>query len=185
VLRTEVQQEELVQAFFGSTSEADAYRAAQKEGKSWLEAHFLREPAVLAPNPADQVTTRPVALLVGPRCASSCDDLATAFASDGLGPVVGRQTAHILTTTRLPLPVVDEEGSSLGTLQVALSYSTRGEDPRSVEGAPLKLTKTLPRRFAERANDDALHVDAAIEALQAWSHQSGLGTPAKPPARRP
>jgi Peptidase family S41 len=171
-----VPRNDLTRAFFGEEQKVAKYEAAQKAGTPWLHEPFLNAPMVLPPMPSDRVSNKPVALVVGPGCKSSCDDMAVSFALNDLGPIVGRQTAHILTVARLPLPVRDADNTDLGTLEIALSYSTRGTDPATLEGRSLTLTTEIPKRFTNLANDDALHVEAAVAALKARATRRASAT---------
>jgi hypothetical protein len=172
VVHDELPMKDLTAAYFDDEDKAKQYQAAQRAGTAWLHETFMKAPALLPPMLSDRVSKMPAALIVGPGCKSSCDDMAISFARNRLGPIVGRQTGHILTSTRFPMPIRDASGADLGTIQIALSYSTRGEDPLSLEGRPLTLTTEIPKRFSDRLRDDEMHVDAAIAELKHWRPES-------------
>src|SRR6185295_8011823 len=73
-------------------SPADAAHslAAQRDGGATIALRFLcpREPCThVTPPASEQVTRAPVAIIVGPSCASSCDTFAVTWSTFRLGPV--------------------------------------------------------------------------------------------------
>lgn len=115
--------------------------------------------------PKHRVTTAPVALLLGPGCASSCDAVAWHFDKQDFGPIVGRPSMGGFTTHRLKKDVV-LEGKRLGSLDLAVAYDTPAGSDESIEAVPVHLDVPVPRTFENHARYDAVLVDAAIEALR-------------------
>ncbi len=120
--------------------------------------------------PSHRVSRAPLALVVGPGCASSCDAFAWHFARDRIGPVVGREPMAGFTTHRARFPVaVSPSAPPVGMIDFAVSYDTAPGSEESLEGSPLPLDVRLPRRFENSARYHALLIDAAIRALAARS----------------
>ena len=115
--------------------------------------------------PDRRVTDRPVALLVGPGCVSSCDSFSLSWSRNDMGPLVGERTASAYTSSRLRLPVKAGD-LQLGTLSLAIGYETLGDDPTSTEAVPIPLTVSIPHTFDNTDSYDADVVSAAIDALQ-------------------
>jgi hypothetical protein len=115
------------------------------------------------PLPTQLVTQAPVAVIVGPQCASSCDSLAEEWSSSKLGPVLGLQPQRGFTSVRHAFPVKRADGSQLGVLRVALTWAEGSATQRSIEGVPMKLDWEAPYTFATRST----WIDAAVsEALR-------------------
>lgn len=106
----------------------------------------------------------PVALLTGFTCASSCDTVASWFAREHLGPVIGEEPALAFTTLRMPIDIVAEGWGPIGTFHVAFSRETLGFDGPTVEGRvyPIQL---LQETEENRATYAARLIDAASQAL--------------------
>jgi C-terminal processing protease CtpA/Prc len=109
--------------------------------------------------PKHRVTTAPVALVLGPGCASSCDALAWHFAEQKIGPIVGRPAMAGFTTHRARFEV------GPGTIDFAISYDTRAGGTESIEGVAVPLDAPVPRTFENASKHDQLLVDAAIAEL--------------------
>ncbi len=117
--------------------------------------------------PSHRVVHAPLALLLGPGCASSCDAFAWHFARERMGPLVGRQPMAGLTTHRARFPVmVSPSVPPFGAIDLAVSYDSAPGSDESLEGAPLPLDVMVPRTFENSARYDALLVDTAIRALR-------------------
>jgi hypothetical protein len=119
--------------------------------------------------PKHRVTSAPVALILGPDCASSCDALAWHFDQHDIGPVVGRPAMAGFTTHRARFDVVLRPGDApLGTIDYAISYDTAPGDDRSIEGSQVHIDAPVPRTFANHRRYDAVLVERAIDALARW-----------------
>jgi Peptidase family S41 len=114
--------------------------------------------------PSHRVTTAPVALLVGPRCMSSCDSIAFLFAENHFGPLVGEPTAAAYTTLRIRRPVTIH-GKPFGVIHLAFTRELSGKTHEAVEGVPIHLDVPIDRTLANRGTYDRTLVDAAIKAL--------------------
>jgi len=117
--------------------------------------------------PKHRVTDAKVALIVGPYCASSCDEFAEVFDTYSLGPLVGLQPALAFTTVRYPLEVKLDDGQVLGTLTLAMSEEKSGKG-EPVEGVPRHLAARVPRTADNAATYDSLLVEEARKALAGW-----------------
>ncbi len=128
-----------------------------KETCSW-DNHYV---------PAHRVTRAPVALLLGPNCASSCDAFAYHFDRDDLGPIVGRPAMAGYTTHRARFDVAARAGTPpLGTIEFAVSYDTSdAASTSSIEGKPVTVDVPIARTFENASTYDADLVSAAITAL--------------------
>ena len=163
-------EEPLASAAFRRSSQLESYRSQLSATPP--DADFLA-PQPWDPTPGGsairtpdrRVIDRPVALLVGPDCMSSCDTLSLIWSRNDMGPLVGERTAAAYTTVRLRLPV-KVGGLELGTLPLAISYETMGEDPASIEAVPVPLTVSIPHTFDNTESYSADLVSAAIDALQ-------------------
>ncbi len=117
--------------------------------------------------PKHRVTPAPVALLLGPGCASSCDAVAWHFDKDSIGPIVGRAPMAGFTTHRARFDVVSREGQPpLGSIDFAISYDTPPGGTESIEGTYVNIDVPIARTFENFGRYDALLVDGAIHALQ-------------------
>ncbi len=154
--------------------------------KSWYEAElarrspgqrvsgprpFMCKPDTCAWNneytPKRRVTTAPVALLLGPGCASSCDAVTWHFDKDDIGPIIGRPPMSGFTTNRARFDVVPAPGKrEIGTIDFAISYDAASGTDESIEAVPVKIDVPVERTFENHARYDQLLVDRAIEALQ-------------------
>ncbi len=114
--------------------------------------------------PSHRVTSAPIALLVGSRCASSCDSVASLFAENHFGPLVGEPTAAAYTTTRLRRPIT-LAGKPFGAVNLAFTRELSGKTHEAIEGVPLHIDVPVDRTFANRDGYDRALVDAAIKAL--------------------
>ena len=128
--------------------------------------------------PRHQVARAKVALLVGPHCVSSCDEVAEVFDSYDLGPLVGLQPALGFTTVRYPLEIKLDDGTVLGSLHLAMSEEKNGLG-KPVEGVPRHLAARVPRTpdEAREATYDETLVRDAMNAL-------GARPPLPPPVQR-
>jgi hypothetical protein len=109
----------------------------------------------------------PVALVVGPDCASSCDTWSITWSAFHLGPVVGKQPMHAYTVNRLPIHVSGPESEDLGTMRVALSESEL-KNGVTIEGEPLALDWEAPDTFETRKTWVREAVEQAQKRLPAW-----------------
>lgn len=117
--------------------------------------------------PKHRVTKAPVALVLGPGCASSCDALAWHFDKDDIGPIVGRGGMAGVTTHRARFDIAAREGQPpLGTIDFAISYDTIAGGSESIEAVPVTIDVPIARTFENHARFDALLVDGAIRALE-------------------
>jgi len=159
---------------FRRSFQLDAYREQLKTADT--DSDFL-PPTVWDPppdggmtrRPERRVIERPVALLVGPGCLSSCDFFSLVWSRNEMGPIVGERTAAGYTAWRANLPV-RVGNMDLGTLSVALQYESMGDDHASVEAIPIPLTVPIDRTFDNAETYDAEVVAAAIDSLRAEAH---------------
>jgi len=114
--------------------------------------------------PSHRVTTAPIALLVGPRCVSACDSVASLFAENHFGPLVGEPTATAYTTQRIRRPVTIH-GKQLGTMYLAFTRELSGKTNEPIEGVPIHIDVPIDRTVANRAVYDRTLVDAGIKSL--------------------
>jgi hypothetical protein len=117
-------------------------------------------------HPANQVTDLPVAVLVGPRCVSSCDDVVRTFREYDLGPVVGTAGSAGFTIKRLQHAVPHPtSGEDLGFVALAFSYETSGKTGERLEAVVVEPHHVVEPTFENRSRYDALLVETAIEAF--------------------
>jgi hypothetical protein len=157
----------VVERTFFDDRDVAGYEAAQAARQPTYASRFLcnREPCTHVTAPAsERVTTAPVALVVGPACASSCDTFALTWSAFKLGPVVGKQPVHAYTVIRLPIPVAGPDREDLGTFRVALSQSEI-RDGTSIEGEPIALDWEAPDTFETRGSWVRAAVDEAAKRL--------------------
>jgi Peptidase family S41 len=115
--------------------------------------------------PSHPVSAAPVALLVGPTCASSCDFVARIFSDGGFGPVVGAPTAGVNSMIQVSRRIKAPDGRPLGELRLAFSRQASGKTGLEIEGVPTPVTVGVERTFENRERYDAEIVDRAISAL--------------------
>jgi hypothetical protein len=116
--------------------------------------------------PKNQVTTLPVALLVGPRCVSSCDHVVYVFKENEFGPVIGTPGAAGFTAYRLKYDVKHPvSGENLGSVNFAFSYEVSGKTREKVEAVVVEPDVMIGPTFENQGRYDRLLVGAAIEAL--------------------
>jgi hypothetical protein len=154
---------------------ADAYLRAAR-GPAPNDPFALRLPDTWGPDGFDptnrhvarhQVTAAPVALLVGPRCASSCDVVARAFAENGFGPLVGTPPAGVNSMIQLRRELKALDGRVLGELRIAFSRQASGKTGAEVQGTAPKMDVMVERTFDNADRYDAELVTRAIAALDA------------------
>ena len=117
-------------------------------------------------HPGNQVTDLPVALLVGPRCVSSCDEVVRTFREYDFGPVVGMAGAAGFTIHRLQQHVTHPtSGEDLGFVALAFSYETSGKTGERLEAVVVDPHRVVEPTFENRDRYDELLVSTAIEAL--------------------
>jgi Peptidase family S41 len=116
--------------------------------------------------PAHHVVDAPVALLVGPRCASACAALVQVFDEYDYGPLIGEPTSASYTMVRLEHPVRTRSGRDLGTLGLALSHDESGKTGADLEGVEVHVDYPVERTFEARARWDADLVQAALRAFR-------------------
>jgi hypothetical protein len=141
------------EVLWGDAPQVQRYLDAQRAGRATIESRPLCAPAQCdrhLPEASERVTQAPVALVVGPSCASSCDTFALTWATFRLGPIVGRQPVHGYTTHRLPIHVAGPMSQDLGTFKLALSRSEMREGV-AIEGEPIPLDWESPRTFENRS----------------------------------
>lgn len=128
--------------------------------------------------PGHRATKAPVALLLGPGCASSCDAFAWHFDKADTGPIIGRGAMAGFTTHRARFDVTPGEGQAvLGTIDFAISYDTPPGGTESIEGVSVNVDVPIPRTFDNHDRYDRLLIDGAIQALTTWKQ----GIPSKHP----
>ena len=116
--------------------------------------------------PQNQVTTRPVALLVGAGCVSSCDHVVSVFKENQFGPVIGTAGAAGYTAYRIwHLVTHPETGENLGIALLAFSYEVSGKTREPVEAVVVPPDVTVEPTFDNASRYDAMLVEAAISAL--------------------
>lgn len=116
--------------------------------------------------PSHRVTKAPVALLLGPGCASACDAFAWHFDVEDTGPIVGRGAMAGFTTHRARFDVPSRDGKGvLGTIDLAIAYDTPPGRTESIEAVPVTIDVPIPRTFENHEHYDRLLVDGAIRAL--------------------
>jgi Peptidase family S41 len=116
--------------------------------------------------PSHQVTTAPIALLVGMGCASSCDAFVRWFGKYHFGPVIGEPTAAGLTFWRLRREVILPNGQKFGAYRVAFTEDFDNVSNEGIEGVPVHLDVEIDRTFENKKGYDKLLVEAAVKALQ-------------------
>lgn len=136
------------------------YQKSLAEGKSELSYSFLckgKDCDRKGPRPAELVTTKPVAVLTGQECTSSCDAFSAIWGAFHLGPVVGKQPMHGFTTVRHASPLVGPDNRDMGRFTIALSWEGF-EGKGSLEGRPIALDWEAPEAFETRETwvDDAI-----------------------------
>ena len=114
--------------------------------------------------PSEQVTNLPIILLVGPKCMSSCDHVASVFRENDFGLLIGQPTAAGYTTYRMRHHISAPDGSSWGFLRFALSYEVSGKTGKTVEAVPVEVDYRIDRTFKNHSHYDRLLVDQAIKA---------------------
>jgi peptidase S41-like protein len=116
--------------------------------------------------PKNQVTKLPVAMLVGPRCVSSCDSVVHTFREYDFGPVVGQAGSAGFTIARLQHKVRHpQSGEQLGFVALAFSYETSGKTGQKLEAVVVDPHRVVEPTFANRDRYDEILVKTAIEAF--------------------
>ena len=114
-----------------------------------------------------QVTDHPFVLLIGPRCASSCEAFTMLLHEHDLTTTVGEPMSASSTIFRHNIAVEHPETREpLGELCVGFSDEVSSVTGETIEGRPLEPDVYLPRRFDNRERYDELLIDAGIEALE-------------------
>ncbi|MCD6498802.1 MAG: hypothetical protein J7M25_10965 [Deltaproteobacteria bacterium] len=139
-----------------------AAMAHRKSGEQFMGPmpFFCVEPDCSGPNlyrPTHRVTRAPVALLTGPGCHSSCDEIAQVFSDYDFGPLVGEPTSAGYTTVRIPVPITLPMAGSVGPASHPAARSARSFGPVSHPAArsarsvgPASHPAARPSRLAGR-----------------------------------
>jgi hypothetical protein len=121
-------------------------------------------------HPSNQVTDLPVAILVGPRCVSSCDDVVRTFREYDLGPVIGTAGSAGFTIKRLQHAVRHPaSGEDLGYVALAFSYETSGKTGKRLEAVVVDPHHVVEPTFDSRLRYDEILVGTAIEAFDGFA----------------
>jgi hypothetical protein len=99
---------------------------------------------------------------------SACDSVASLFAENHFGPLVGEPTAAAYTTLRIRRPI-QFHGKPFGTLHFAFTRELSGKTHEPIEGVPIHLDVPLDRTFANREVYDHTLVDAAKLSLGSFA----------------
>jgi hypothetical protein len=155
---------------------ANAYISALHKDRHPMDAFALRLPDSWGPDGYDlanrhvaahQVTAAPVALLVGPRCASSCDVVARVFADNGFGPLIGTPPAGVNSMIQLRRELKARDGHALGELRIAFSRQASGKTGAEIQGVLPKVDVEVEPTFELSEGYDAELVSRAVAALDA------------------
>ncbi|MBN2496353.1 MAG: hypothetical protein JXR96_17295 [Deltaproteobacteria bacterium] len=123
--------------------------------------------------PSERVTELPVALLVGPRCISSCDHFAFIFKENGFGPLIGLPGAAGYTGYRMMHRLRSPHLDDLGFCWLAFSYEVSGKTRKAVEAVPVAPDHLVERSFENSAVYSKLLVDTAIESFDEHAYREG------------
>lgn len=127
--------------------------------------------------PKHRILRLPVALLVGPRCFSSCDSFALIFEENRFGPLVGEPTAAGFTSVRQELPLRTRSGISLGQLVMGTSKQISSKTGLEVEAVSRRLDYPMDHGFDNRDTYDRLLVDTAIRAFTEYKFSASTTGP--------
>lgn len=152
----------LAQALWSGAAAEEYVRRAGAGEQWWVEPNECAA-SECTPRPNALVTQAPIAVLVGPRCKSSCDTFVNVWSERHAGPTIGEPAAAMLTSNRYPLDV-RLGGASLGQLTIALSGVRASERDAWLEGRPGPVDEPVEQTWP--ATDYERRVlDAAIGAL--------------------
>lgn len=152
----------LTQALW-SPEAAEEYVRRAGMGEEWWMQPFECSATECPPMPNALVSKVPIAVLVGPRCRSSCDTFVNVWSERHAGPTIGEPAAAMLTANRYPLDVrLGEE--SLGQLTVALSGIRTSERGPWLEGKPAPVDELVQQSWPAAEYEQRM-IDAAIRAL--------------------
>ena len=147
-----------------SSEAAEEYVRRARAGETWWIAPFECSASECPPLPNALVTQAPIAVLVGPRCKSSCDTFVKVWSDRHAGPTIGEPAAAMLTSNRYPLDVrLGDE--SLGQLTIALSGVRASERDPWLEGSPGPVDELVEPSWPA-ADYEQKMIDAAIRALE-------------------
>jgi hypothetical protein len=153
----------LMQALWNSVA-AEEYVSRAATGEKWWVQAFECDATECPPMPNALVTKVPIAVLVGPRCKSSCDTFVHVWSERHAGPTIGEPAAAMLTSNRYPLDVrLGDE--SLGQLTVALSGVRATEHDAWLEGNPRPVDEPVEPSWPT-ADYEQKMIDTAIGALE-------------------
>ncbi len=156
-------------------TDPDYLRAKEerKEGQRFyvkrsLDCHKDKEVCSNLITPKHQITEKPIALLVGMGCMSSCDSFASTFSREELGPIVGEPTAAAHTNSRLYYDVRTSSGMSLGKIKMIPNRDVDESGHDVGEGMLLVIDYPLWNNFETLETYDSQMVNTALKALQDW-----------------
>lgn len=153
----------LTQALRSTWAAEEYVRRAATGEKWWVEANECNSDEC-PPMPNALVTTAHIAVLVGPRCRSSCDTFVNVWSERHAGPSIGQPAAAMLTSDRYPLDVrLGDE--TLGQLTVALSGVRATERDAWLEGNPGPVDEPVEPSWPA-ADYEQKMIDVAIRALK-------------------
>jgi hypothetical protein len=153
----------LTQALW-STALAEEYVRRAASGEKWWVQPFECDATECPPMPDALVTQAPIAVLVGPRCKSSCDTFVSVWSERHAGPTIGEPAAAMFTSNRYPLDVrLGDE--SLGQLTVALSGVRATEHDAWLEGNPGPVDEPVEPSWPA-ADYEQKMIGTAIHALE-------------------
>jgi hypothetical protein len=151
----------LTQALW-STWAADEYVRRAVAGENWWVQDFECDSTECPPIPNALVTKARIAVLVGPRCVSSCD-VVSVWSRRHAGPSIGEPAGVVGSSNRYPLDV-RLGGESLGQLTIALSGSRATEHDAWLEGNPAPVDEPVEPSWPAAEYEQKM-IDTAMRAL--------------------
>jgi hypothetical protein len=153
----------LTQALW-STRAAEEYVRRAVTGDNWWLQDFECNTTECPPMPNALVTKARIAVLVGPRCLSSCDEFVSVWSRRHAGPTIGEPAGAAGSSNRYPLDV-RLGGESLGQLTIALSGSRATEHDAWHEGNPGPVDEPVEPSWPAAEYEQKM-IDTAIRALE-------------------
>ena len=122
--------------------------------------------------PRNILTKKPMAMITGPGCVSSCDAVVYRLSEDKILPIIGERSSAAYTSHRLSIPVLNPaDKKEISQFIYAVSTDHDGNTKKPIEGYAPPLYEEVYKNFENNDYYDELLVGKAIESLKRFKYR--------------